>query len=138
MRPSALARTALLYLTCAGAAMASVMVSSCVRPREPDTVTEFLERLRGAGLDWHVTPAMVGGGPEQGAYLCEQPRGWAELQFLGHWPDQADRWHGVVFMRPHEHHPLAGDISASRLVVGAVSLYGDPRMLEQIHRALAR
>jgi hypothetical protein len=115
-----------------------VAVSTWARPRGPATVADLLQRLRDAGVGWQVVPARQGGGPEHGIYLCDRPRRWEELQYLGRWPDQAERWQGVVFVQQGDAGSLAGDGGERGLVAGAVSLYGDPLMLEQVRRALSR
>jgi hypothetical protein len=114
-------------------------VAAAIRSRpEPATVSELLERLRATGIDWQVTPVMKGGGPEGGAYLCDRPRSWEELQRLARWPDQSPRWRGVVLANPYPMAQLNGDWQEHGVVVGGVSLYGDPEMLQRTLAALGR
>jgi hypothetical protein len=96
-----------------------------------------VERLRAAGIDWHVIPAMWGGGPEPGVYLCDRPRRREELQRLLIWQDQAPRWRGVVLVQRCPP-PLNGDWQEHGVVVGGLSLYGDRDMLRQTLAALGR
>jgi hypothetical protein len=114
------------------AALVALGRSAVSPPREPETVAEFLQRLRAAGIGWQVTPAMNGGEPEHGAYLCDSPRSWQELQFLPRWHDQAPRWRGVVLVDRHPSGPLTGEWGEHGLAVGRLSLFGDPEMVRQI------
>ncbi len=132
------ARAASLLAAGVAAALAAAALTRPARQREPDTVSEFLECLRAAGLRWHVTAANQRGGPEDGAYLCDRPRRWEELQLLGHWPGQAPPWRGVVLVDRHPLAPLDGGRGEDGLVVGRLSLYGDRDMLKQILAALGR
>jgi hypothetical protein len=81
---------------------------------------------------------MHGGGPEQGAYLCDCPRRWEELQFLPRRHDQAPRWRGVVLVDQHPSGPLRSEWGECGLAVGGLSLFGDREMLRQILTTLGR
>jgi hypothetical protein len=125
-------------LAAALAALVAVTRSGRPRGREPETVAEFLERLRAAGVEWQVVPAMNGGEPENGAYLCDRPRRWEELQTLGRWPDLAPRWRGVVLVDTHSPARFYGNWPENGVVVGGLALYGDREMLRQILTILGR
>jgi hypothetical protein len=117
--------------------VAAAARSRPARQPEPETVGELVERLRATGLDWHVIPAMRGGGPESGVYLCDRPRRWEELQYLGRWPDLAPRWRGVVLVQRHP--PLRPENrEENSVVVGDLGLYGDRDMLRRALVALGR
>jgi hypothetical protein len=132
------ARAAFLLLLLVVAAASVVARSRPARQPDPETVRELLERLRAAGIQWQVLSAMKGGGPEQGVYLCDRPRAWEELQFLGRWPDLAPRWRGVVLVDAHPLARLSGGWQENGVAVGGLSLYGDPDMLRQMLTALGR
>jgi hypothetical protein len=132
------ARTACLLLVVVVAALAAAARSRPARPRDPETVGELLERLRAAGVPWHVTPVIEGGRPEQGAYLCDRPRRREELLRLGRWPELAPRWRGVVLADQHNPASFVGGWEENGVVVGDVSLYGDCDMLKRILAILGR
>jgi hypothetical protein len=137
-RPRSLSPRTVCLLFLAAAALIALALSAGPRHRDPETVAELLHRLRGAGIDWQVTPAMNGGGPERGAYLCDRPRSWKELQFLPRRHDRAARWRGVVLVDRHPSGPLRGEWGECGLAVGGLSLFGDREMLRQILRTLGR
>ncbi|HZY89752.1 MAG TPA: hypothetical protein VFE78_33330 [Gemmataceae bacterium] len=130
--PRSLSPRTVCLLAAAAATLVAVALAAGPRHREPETVAEFLQRLRAAGIDWQVTPVMNGGGPEHGAYLCDRPRRWEELQFLTRRHDQAPRWRGVVLVDRHPSGPLRSEWGECGLAVGGLSLFGDREMLRQI------
>jgi hypothetical protein len=126
-----------IHLAFVGTALVAVSLSTCPQHPEPDSVAELLGRLRGAGLDWNVTAVRKGGEVEEGVYLCDRPRGWEDLLLLRQL-EYASRWDGVVYVEKNSPALLQEDWGEHGLVVGKLVLFGDPRMLQEVRRALGR
>jgi hypothetical protein len=123
------------------AAAVLLVASAALAPQrrpEPRTVPELLARLDGMGLC--VVTADDAGDLRAGVYLCDhRPESSYAVRNLVRDPSHPDGWEGVVFADPRGEtaDPLDEWQERSRRV-GAMVLYGDPKLLERIDAELRR
>jgi hypothetical protein len=107
----------------------------------PGTLAELATLVRQSEPSLCAVP-MAEHDPEAGLYLCEQPRPRERLQLLRRFPEQSDRWRGVVFCERDRH--LGGEIGESEwqrwgaygMRIGPFVFFGDPDLLGRIRRAI--
>jgi hypothetical protein len=104
--------------------------------RVPDLIRHL--EARGLGLRAHSTSKA--GVIIHNVFLTTGPRSWATLSRLGMYPEAIADWDGVAYCEyitwPQERELEVGPWGACGLRVDPFLFFGDPRLLEQIRRAL--
>ncbi len=102
-------------------------------------VSEAVNRIHQKIPEWHIVAATADGDPDNGgAYICETPHSWVELQRLPRNPESLDRWQGVVyaFIPPANVDTNPSLWGENALAVGPVRFFDDPRLIARIQADL--
>jgi hypothetical protein len=102
---------------------------------------QLLKRLEAEGLGLHVVAALPTGDLGRGFYLSERPHTRESIGLPPRIPAGISRWAGVVYVEPWNENSenFVLEIEgwgACGLRAGRLILFGDPRVLGRIRRAL--
>jgi hypothetical protein len=118
---------ALLFLA------ASVPLVQCEsqRRRMPHNLSELAERIEAKHPEWQIVKATgLADGLDSGFWVCDGERSRAKLSQLRRAAEYGHEWGGIVLCLREETVRL--NLGEYGWRSGEFSLFGDPRMLEQI------
>jgi hypothetical protein len=136
--------TALLAMTMLAALLSQRFSNPAPSWRSLDhwDIPELADHLNRAGLEVQLRSTRIDGSFGHNAFLTSTDKEWSDLNRLGMGPGrrQIQAWHGTVYcerVRGQDPADLIRQWGDRCLVAGPFIFYGDAKLSERIHTALA-
>lgn len=122
---------ALLFLAAASVPLVQRCHHESQRRMVPHNLSELAERIQAKHPKWQIVKATgLADGLESGFWVCDGERSRAKLSQLRRTAEYGPAWGGIVLCLREETGRL--NLGEYGWRAGDFSLFGDPRMLEQI------